>query len=66
MLRGFSPYYHPGIERRKIFRDNRDRENLLEWLEKLLREQRRDAMPGHFFRITPAFFYGQMQFPSQL
>jgi len=25
-----------GIERRKIFRDNRDRENLLEWLGKLL------------------------------
>jgi len=27
-----------GIERRKIFRDNRDRENFLEWLEMLLPE----------------------------
>jgi len=48
-----------GIERQKIFRDDRDRENFLDRLGRLLRKRRPPAMLGHFLRILPIFSCGR-------
>ncbi len=45
-----------GIKRRKIFNDDKDRENLIERLSILLPETKPNAMHGHFYRITPIFY----------
>ncbi len=44
-----------GIERRKIFNDEKDRENFIERLSILLPATKTNATPGHFYRITPIF-----------
>ena len=46
-----------GIERRKIFTDGKDRENIIERLSILLPKTKTHAMHGHFYRITPIFYF---------
>ena len=54
-----------GIERRKIFRDHRDREIFLERLGKLLLETKKGCYGWAFFPNHATFFSGQVKFPSR-
>jgi len=53
MLQEFASYIIRGIERRKIFRDERDRENFLDGWESFWWKQRRQCYAGHFLGIMP-------------
>jgi hypothetical protein len=44
-----------GIERRGIFKDNKDKDNFLNRLGTLLPETKQPAMHGHFYPIMPIF-----------
>lgn len=45
-----------GIERRRIFNDNEDRENLIGRLSILLPETKPNVMPGRSCQVTPILF----------
>ena len=44
-----------GIERRKIFNDDKDRESFIELLSVLLPETKTQCCAWSFYRITPIF-----------
>jgi hypothetical protein len=54
-----------GIERRKVFRDARDRENFLGRLGRLLLEKKRRAMLGRFLGIMPTSYCVPVKFQFQ-
>jgi len=48
-----------GIERRKIFMDDNDRDDFLSRLENSYLQPGLHVLPGRLCRITPIFFSGQ-------
>jgi hypothetical protein len=55
-----------GIERKKIFRSNKDRDDLLEHLGELIAPPRLPVTPGHCCPTMPIFYSGPGKCPFRI